>query len=65
MRFFQNNNSDQGKRRQLTGEEYEVDPQRVAEAIIVRLVTGRRPGPAGLSGPSHAGAEVRQLRRAA
>ena len=44
---------------------YEVDPQRVAEAMILRLVTDSFASPAGRSGPSRAGDEMRHLPRAA
>ncbi len=62
---FQNNNSHRGTVRRLSRAGYEVDPQRVAEAMILRLVTDSFSGPAGRSGPSRAGDELRHLPRAA
>jgi hypothetical protein len=62
---FQTNITQRGTVRQLNRDGYEVDPQRVAEAIIVRLVTDSFSGPAGKSGPSRAGNELRHLPRAA
>jgi hypothetical protein len=62
---FHNDNTHRGTVRSLSRGAYEVDPQRVAEAIIVRLVTDSFGSPAGKNGPSRAGNELRHLPRAA
>ena len=61
-----NNFKQSNLRRQLASNSYTVDPQRVASALIVRLVEESvLPRPPAPGGPTHATRVAAQLRQAA